>query len=770
MSEDSSSVQGSAKGVRSGRAERIHLLLAAGGILLVLALAVALLRLQRLSELPPRLYYDEGAHGVDALSVLQGEHAAYFVENNGREGLIVYAVALSTALLGPSVLAIRLPTALASAGTVFLVFWLGRLLFGKDEESGKATPWRGLLVGGIGAGILAVSLGQTVIGRTAFRANFLPLLISLCFSLLWVGWRQRSGWRIALAGVCAGLLPYTYIAARFAPLLFLLFGLSFLVPWGRGEHGGKGRAKNAILPYSSRLYSLIKSELSWAGIFLGVTALVAAPILVYFTLHPEDFIFRSSQLSVFQPSSSQGDPLGALLENVWAHILALGYRGDPNLRYNVPGQSLLNPFEAFFFWLGAAMSLWRWRWPQNRLLLLWLGLMLLPAMLSKDHNVPNTLRMIGATPAIYLLIGVGVWEAVRFRPLILFGRLVANMFRQDPLESPVKSSAETSQIRVADQSRVAIAMGLLVGGLILVQGVLTYRTYFQKWAPAATKIEQLYWTQWQELTQVVDAQLSPPDIAYLIPSYRWHYSFEYLDQSAAPPHVIYLDAPNLTEKLASELSAMENVSAVKIVDWNDDSYFHWSHYETERFIVLLGKYGRYLGTDKHAAFQIHTFTDVDLDRPWTVFEQMEPLAVHYDRGITLHGFALTQDKEQLSSSQPQFDLGQSRSLWVALRWDTAPGLDIDYSISLRLHNAEGGKVYQGDDVLWRSSDHAPTSGWEAQELVDTLHLLEIPVELQPGEYELRLVVYDFETQQPTVELGVWEPEFVLARLLLEEIE
>ena len=123
-------------------------------------------------------------------------------------------------------LAIRLPTA-GQRGHGLPGLLVGAVTHWKDEESGKATPWRGLLVGGIGAGILAVSLGQTVIGRTAFRANFLPLLISLCFSLLWVGWRQRSGWRIALAGVCAGLLPYSYIAARFAPLLFLLFGLSF---------------------------------------------------------------------------------------------------------------------------------------------------------------------------------------------------------------------------------------------------------------------------------------------------------------------------------------------------------------------------------------------------------------------------------------------------------------------------------------------------------------------------------------------------------------
>ena len=31
-----------------------------------------------------------------------------------------------------------------------------------------------------------------------------------------------------------------------------------------------------------------------------------------------------------------------------------------------------------------------------------------------------------------------------------------------------------------------------------------------------------------------------------------------------------------------------------------------------------------------------------------------------------------------------------------------------------------------------------------------------------------MVIYNFETQVPTVEVGVWEPEFVLARLLLSE--
>ena len=259
------------------RSERFPLLWVTGGILLALAVAVAILRFDRLDELPPRLYFDEAAHGVDAVRVLKGEHKIFFPENNGREGLIVYAIALATSLLGSTVLAIRLPTALASAGTVYVVFWLGRLLFGRNG-GGRATPWRGLFIGAVGAGLMAVSLGQTILGRTAFRANFLPLLLSLCFALLWWGWpkpessppgsagvspakrRLRHGgawWRIALAGASAGLLLYTYIAARITPLLFLSFGLSFfpllLSATGRGAPSGP-----------------LRRNLQLAGIFVGV--------------------------------------------------------------------------------------------------------------------------------------------------------------------------------------------------------------------------------------------------------------------------------------------------------------------------------------------------------------------------------------------------------------------------------------------------------------------------------------------------------------------
>ncbi len=710
-----------------------------------LALAVVMLRLQRLNEIPPGLHHDEWAHGVDALTVLQGEHTIFFPRNNGREGLIVYTIAPAISFFGKTMLAIRLPTALASAGTVFVVFWLGQLLFGRDEESGRATAWRGLLVGGIGAGLLAVSIGQTVIGRTALRGNFLPLILSLCLALLWWGWKQRSWWRIALAGACAGLLPYTYIPARFTPFLFLLFGLSF------------------ALPLRSVTRERVRSELPWVGIFVVITGLVAAPILVHFALHPEDFFSYIRTWLFHPPGGREGASLGSFLINGWNHLLLFGLRGDPRWWPDGSGQPILNLWEAFFFWLGVGMAVRHWQQPAYRLLLLWLGVLILPAMLTRVDS-PDTLRMIGAVPAIYLLVGVGMWEAFRF---------LRERFFQ------------------AHDTKAAIAVGAVISGLILVQGVITYRIYFQKWA-SAREVYIRYNAPWADLARILNAQPLSSDMIYLIPHSFWYNGFEYLYQGATPVHLLHIHAhpsspggldnyqgtapvrllhttmSDLARKLESTLAAMENISSVKVVDWDDDLYR--SDHETELLDILLGKYGRYLGSDAYVNFQVHTYTDISLDRPWTFYEHLAPLTVDYDGGLSLQWIALGQgEKEkQLSSRQP-LDLGQERSLWVDLHWQTAPGLDIDYAISLRLYNTEGEGVYQNDTVLWESA-HTTTGNGESSAVFNTLVQLDFPIDLLPGDYELRLVVYNAETLKPTVQLGVWEPEVVLARLRLAEVQ
>ena len=267
------------------------------------------------------------------------------------------------------------------------------------------------------------------------------------------------------------------------------------------------------------------------------------------------------------------------------------------------------------------------------------------------------------------------------------------------------------------------------------------------------------------LARTLTAQPTGADSAYLIPASHNDFSLQYLYQGEASALTIRMDAPYLAQDVRSMLAPMTNLSMVKVVEWNTEN--RWIDDDIKPLAFLLAKYGRFLDSVEYDDFQVHNYVDISLQRPWTFYEQLQPLTVNYDGGIALHGLALGQGAEQLSSQQ-LLNLGRKPSLWGVLQWQTDPGLDVDYAASLRLYNAEDEVVYQDDDLLWQPMNHWPTSQWSPKEPVDTLFHLDFPVDLPPGDYELRLVVYDFLTQTPTVQQDVWQPEITLARLRLAE--
>ena len=748
MTQTSSQECNSAVNAQILKDRRVAYFLVKGAIVVTLVVTVVLLRLYRLDELPPGISQDAGAHGLDALQVLQGEHAVFFPRNFGREGMIVYGVALATLLWGRTVLAIYLPAALASAGTVLSVFWLGQLLFDRDEN-GRPTLWRALSIGGVAAGLLAVSTSQTFLGRAGVRGNFLPFFLSLCIALLWSGWRLQSWWRIALSGACAGFLPYTYIPARLVPLLFFFFGLSFLPSLIKRRFRDEERGKIGISHWLPTIASSSKTELQMIGIFLGCAAVVAAPILLHFAFHPGHFFMRSDLVSVFQTNVSQDDPLGTLLNNTWIHLQAFGFRGDWATRHNIPFRPMLNLWEASLFWFGVAMAGWYGRRAANRLLLLWLLILLLPAVLARGMMPPPSfIRMIGVVPAVFLLIGVGLWEAVQ-----LLRRIGG------ALQGPA------SLFFHKNGTGFAVGLGIVMAGLVLVQGANTYDAYFLE-AAANPRFQREFNNAWNEVAEVLNGLPPKSDTVYLLPyeddmNYGHEYvnfGFEYLYQGASPAHVFHARTLDLPLMVESTLKEEGQVTNVKVVQFTGNS---------TQVVLLLDKYGRYLGSDEHSQFNIHTYTDVALDRPWTVYDSLQPFTVRYDGGISLLGFAIGEKDGQLSPQQiPSLTGGQSQ--WVALQWQVAASLDVDYAVSLRLHNADGARVHQQDQwLLLGRLYNAPTSRWTAGEPVDTLVSFSVPSDLPEGRYELRLIVYDVNTLTPTVEIDVWEPEVVLTELQIE---
>ena len=715
-------------------------------VLLVLAVAAPLLRLHRLDELAPGLKFDEGWNGIYALEVLQGEHALIFGD---KEGLGVYLIALTTKFLGRTPLALRLPTALASASTVFVVFWLGRLLFGWDE-GGRENRWRGIVIGGVASCLVClslsgrrwrplkakpVSLGQTILGRTAYRASFLPLFLALSLALLWWGWTRRHWWGIVLAGACTGLLPYVYYPARFVPFLFLIFGMSFLLPFRSTSLKKVNAQKPAAHCCAFWPGPAAGAVLPWAATFAVVAGLVAAPILFHYIRHPDLFFNRHVQ-ALFIFREFQGASVitlgGVLAANVWDVLSTFSFRLLAGCCSPFEHAVTLHAWEAFFFWLGVGTAAWQWKQrPACRLLLLWIGLLFLPAFLT---DAKSTMRMVGAVPAIYLLVAVGVWELARW---------------------------SASRMPVTMTSWPSL-FGTVISVVVLVQGVTAYRTVFEKGMAAS---DDHYNMIWPTFAQRLNAQPAEQNTVYFIA--QRHDSFDYLYQGATPFMRIFTDVPDLDHHIEAALADMRDVTTVKIVNWADWSpTIEWrSNHKANFLTILLDKYGRHVGTEEFDGIYVDSYVDISRNRPWTLFEDL-PRSVIFDGGITLEGLALGSSRYRLPSGQSP-GAEQNRSLLVGMLWRKDPDLAIDYSISLRLYNVEDARVFQTDHVLRKPMAYSLTTSLWTSQPVDTVFELEIPNELAAGEYELRLVVYDLETSTPTVEVGVWEPETALGKVQLQ---
>ena len=594
------------------RRQRIVRLLIVIGLLLL----AGALRLPRLEELPPGLFLDEGANGMDALGVLQGHHALFFPENQGREGMVIYATALAIALLGRTITALRLPAALASVGTVLAVFWLGQVLFNEAPRRGRgAVLARPVHRRHSGRPACRFARRNTIIGRDSYRANFLPLLLALSVGFLWIGMRQRSLWRLALAGVFTGLLVYTYLAARFTPLLLLALGLSFLWP-------------ASLRPVGLRRY------LPLVGFYLAIAGLVALPLVVDFALHPEYFGSRASRLFIFDPLVNEGHPVRALISNLRSHIGVWGFTGDPGWRRNYDSRPMLNLAEALAFWVGLLVSLIRWRRPAYRLLPIWLGIFLLPAVLAYEASA-NTLRLIGTVPAVYLCVGVGLWHTF------------------DALARRLRGRVGGGRVLWPYYLAAAVALVMIAG-----RGISTYRIYTGPWAAHPATYEA-YRGEWTDLLRLINASPAGSGDAYVIPlgnqftDDSHEYNFRYLYDHTVPAHILRAAEPGAITKFYDTLAVdnqAEPIRRVRLTDWT--SGVHWSGDATGRYAFLLSKYGRPAGELERRSFRLRDFTDLDFARPWVLYDQLEPKEIIYDGGISLTGLALQPSRRPASVSRP----------------------------------------------------------------------------------------------------------------------
>lgn len=401
-------------------------------VLTVICLLVAaVLRFPNLTEVPPGPHYDEAANGILAADIgLRGDLSLFIASYTGKEVLFFYVSGALMRVLGESLFALRLTSALLGILTVASTYWLGRELLADRR------------VAVLGAALLAVSFWHLLFSRLGFRAISQPLLQALAVAALFRGLKRESARWLVAAGVFLGLTAYTYLAARVFPLPLTLALLPLL-------SGQRRRRRFAQLT-----------------LFLGTALLVLAPLLFYFYQHPAAFWVRIGQVAPEAPTSSVWE---SFLRSLGMFFLA----GDPYWRFNVPGQPLFNWFWGGLLVVGWGLSLWRWRgwwydWQKAAVLLLLLVpfFMILPTALAVGEIVPSNLRAIGLIPFIFYLPALG---------LVTLLETLADRFRGQDEQGTIFLQALNLLERYDVNYTFVILFILLLGS------AFTARQYFEAW-------------------------------------------------------------------------------------------------------------------------------------------------------------------------------------------------------------------------------------------------------------------------------------------------
>jgi hypothetical protein len=464
----------------------------------LILLVAAFLRFHDLGDIPKGLEHDEVAtwHMVDG--VLRGERPIYFEEGYGHEPLFNYLTAIPMSLFGHNWL-----------GERFWAPWLG--MFAVAMTYALMRRMFDPLVGLSAAGLQATVLWALFFNRLGLRLNLLPFLLAATAYCFWRGAEAscrlqverckcqpagsdgglsvrplarlrsairdaRGGW-FAVAGVFMGVCFYTYMSSRVVPLIFGAFSL-YLIGWdlwnsGRGWRGALTR---------------------WWPILVCfvIAGLVMAPLALYLVNRPATMAVPQREAQVDRPlrELTKGD-LEPVLKNAWALIKMWNVKGELYWQLNYADRPVfVEPISGVLFWCGLLLALWRCREPRMALLLIWIGLGMVPSLVTAE--APSWPRTMLASPAALALPGVAVSTVLHW----LEGR------QRQPEVVSKSANGQMGKWANGQMARVVL-VGLLALSFLLTT-VLTYRDYLVAW-PRHPRVRYAFQSSLTEAFRYLDA-------------------------------------------------------------------------------------------------------------------------------------------------------------------------------------------------------------------------------------------------------------------------
>lgn len=340
-----------------------------------LTLVAFLARVVNLETIPWLLTGDEGSVGLSAVEFIDGTHNNLFsVSWFSFPSLFFTIPALSIRILGQSILALRLPSALIGAMTVPVLYWCILPIFKRR-------------VAFLSAAYLSTFHFHVHFSRLGINNVWDAFFITLFWGLFWRAWNMGRRRYFVFAGLILGLSQFFYVSSRVIPILLLAWIIIAVVR-------GRGVPRETV-------YDLI--------VMLLTAAVVAMPLIRFYFRHPDEFFAPFNRVVIlgqplYDESQRIGDPVWWLLWDQFRYsLLAFTSTG---FRVWYPEASMLLQLPGVLFLIGVFLAL---RKPFD-LRYSWLLLLVLSAIITVTITdyVPAASRYVHIAPTVTVLIAVAL--------------------------------------------------------------------------------------------------------------------------------------------------------------------------------------------------------------------------------------------------------------------------------------------------------------------------------------------------------------------------
>lgn len=446
----------SARGViASIQSNRFDLMVIAA--LFVLAL---LPRIYDLAQYPIPWSGDEASVDIGGRQMLSlGSIDLFDTGWGGQPNASFYLNAFGQLVWGHTVLAGRLVSAIVGALTIITLYGLGREFFGRG-------------VAFLSAAFLITFPYHLQFSRLGITTVFDCFNVTLALWLAVRAVRKGSLPAFMLAGLVAGLSPYTFVGSRLVPVLSLL--------------------SLACALASER--QLLRARLPHLGIYAASVLVSFGPMAYFFAKHPDVFMDRTGQVGIIfnnwlgQEAVRRGTSVAAVLLSQFTRTTAVYVAQGVRSAFFSSPQPYLTIVGSVLFLVGMTYAFQQIKSPPYGILLFWFwSVVFIGGVLTVDP--PAQTRLFMTAPAIALLVAIGIqrlvevasamrlpraWQlgataaAIVFlvaqNAIFYFGSLRASHFAQDPNAEVAMQAGLELQRLGPDYSLVMISQPRMVSG------------------------------------------------------------------------------------------------------------------------------------------------------------------------------------------------------------------------------------------------------------------------------------------------------------------